>query len=223
MTRPVVPSCWVISPLYPCPGVVSFADAALWSHTVAACTSADASVTHKHALKICKPSCVPRTTKPFFIPMVHSSPGAVRHMAAPELPSQEGKARSHGTCGSTRAHLIKEARSRVEGYVAAPELTSARRQGPGPRDTWWRWSPPLQGGEVWGRRTRGNIGAHLPKEARSGAEGYMTVPELASARRRRPRPRDMWWHQSPPLQGGVVRSYSLCGSVLMHVLLLVLT
>jgi hypothetical protein len=33
----------------------------------------------------------------------------------------------------------------------------------------------------------------------------------------------MWWLRSPPLQGGVVRSYSLRGSAWMHALLLVLT
>jgi hypothetical protein len=32
-----------------------------------------------------------------------------------------------------------------------------------------------------------------------------------------------WWLQSPPLQGGVVQSYSLRGSTWMHALLLVLT
>jgi hypothetical protein len=88
-------------------------------------------------------------------------------MAAPELPYQEGRAQSHGTCDSTGVHLVKEARVGAEGHVAVPELTSARRRGPGLWDTWWHWSPPLQ--------------------------------------------------------EGVVRSYNLCGSTWMHVLLLVLT
>jgi hypothetical protein len=30
---------------------------------------------------------VPRTAKPFFIPVVHSLPEAVEHVTAPELPS----------------------------------------------------------------------------------------------------------------------------------------
>jgi hypothetical protein len=79
---------------------------------------------------------VPRAAKPLFIPMVHSPPGAMGHVAELELPSQEGRAQSCGTRGSTEPHLVKEARSRAEGRVAAPELTSARRQGPEPRDTW---------------------------------------------------------------------------------------
>jgi hypothetical protein len=32
-------------------------------------------------------SCVLRAAKPFFIPVVHSPVGAVRHVAAPEVPS----------------------------------------------------------------------------------------------------------------------------------------
>jgi hypothetical protein len=96
-------------------------------HTVAACTSVDASVMHERALKTREPRCMPRAAKPLFIPVVHNPPGAVGHMAAPKIPSQEGRARSHGTRVSTRAHLIKEARSKAEGHVAAPELTSVRR------------------------------------------------------------------------------------------------
>jgi hypothetical protein len=45
----------------------------------------------------------------------------------PELPSQEGRAPNCGTHGSTGAHLVNEARTGAEGYVAAPELSSARR------------------------------------------------------------------------------------------------
>jgi hypothetical protein len=33
----------------------------------------------------------------------------------------------------------------------------------------------------------------------------------------------MWRLRSPPLQGGVVLSYNLCGSAWMHALLLILT
>jgi hypothetical protein len=103
--------------------------------TVAVCTSAGTSVMHERALETCEPSCVPRAAKHFFIPVVHNSTGAVGHVTAPELPSQEGRAPSRGTCGSTGAHLSKEARSRAEGHMAAPELTSARRQGSGPWNT----------------------------------------------------------------------------------------
>jgi hypothetical protein len=61
-------------------------------------------------------------------------------MVAPELPSQEGRARSPGTCGSAGAHLSKEVRLDAEEHVAAPELTSVRMRGPGPWDTWQLWS-----------------------------------------------------------------------------------
>jgi hypothetical protein len=42
-------------------------------------------------------------------------------------PQQGGKVRGHGTRGITESHLCREVRSRTEGHVAAPELTSARR------------------------------------------------------------------------------------------------
>jgi hypothetical protein len=131
--------------------------------------------------------------KSFFILMVHSPPGAVGHVAAPELPSQEGKARSHGTCGSTRAHLVggkvqswgtrgstgahlsKEVRYGVMGHMAAPEPTSVGRWGSELRDTWWRRSSPQQGGEVWGRGTRGDVRAHLCREVWSKATTYVVA------------------------------------------------
>jgi hypothetical protein len=47
----------------------------------------------------------------------------VGHVVAPELPSQEGRAQSHGIRDGTGAHLSKEVRFRAEGHVAAPELT----------------------------------------------------------------------------------------------------
>jgi hypothetical protein len=87
---------------------------------------------HECALKTCEPSYVPRTAKLFFIPVVHSLLGAVGHVAAPELHSQKGRAPSHGTRGSTGAHLVNEVRSEAEGHVAVPELSSARRRGLGP-------------------------------------------------------------------------------------------
>jgi hypothetical protein len=101
--------------------------------------------------------------------------GAKEHVAAPELFSQGGRAQSHGTCGSARALLGKQARSRAEKHVVAPELNSARRRGPGPRDTWQHRSSPQQGGEVWGRRTHGGSGAHLCREVWSKAIACMVV------------------------------------------------
>jgi hypothetical protein len=122
---------------------------------------------HERALKTREPSCVPKAVKPFFILVVHSPLGVVGYVVAPELSPRGSRVRSHGTRGSAGDHLSREARSGVEGHVATSELSSARRRGPGLRDTWWR--------------------------------------------------------RSPPLQGGVVRSYSVCDSACMHDLLLVLT
>jgi hypothetical protein len=70
---------------------------------------------------------VPRAAKPFFIHLDHSPPGAVGHVVAPELPSQEGRARSRETHGGIGAHLSKEVRSEAVEHVAALELTSTRR------------------------------------------------------------------------------------------------
>jgi hypothetical protein len=86
-------------------------------------------------LETCEPSCVPGAARPFFIHVVNSPLGAVRYVAAPKLSSRRGRARSHGTRGSTEAHLVREARSGAEGHVAAPELTLLGRQGPELRDT----------------------------------------------------------------------------------------
>jgi hypothetical protein len=116
--------------------------------------------------------------EPFFIPVVHSLLGAVGHVAASELPSQEGRTRSHGTRGSTGAHLSKEARSGAEGHMIALELTSARKRGPGPRDTWQHWSLPLQGGvDTWQHQSS------PLKKAEPGAKRHMVASEPTSARR----------------------------------------
>jgi hypothetical protein len=104
-----------------------------------------ASVTHDRALETCELSCVSGAARSFFILTVHSPLGTVGYVAAPELCSREGRARSHGTCGSVGAHLDREARSGAEEHVAVPELNSARRQGPG---------------------SHGSTGAHLGRKAR---------------------------------------------------------
>jgi hypothetical protein len=85
---------------------------------------------------------VTRAANHFFIHVVHSPLGVVRHVAAPELPSQKDRAPSCGTHGSIGVYLVKEVRFEVEGHMAAPELTSARRRGPEPWDTWQRRSSP---------------------------------------------------------------------------------
>jgi hypothetical protein len=61
--------------------------------------------------------------------------------------------------------------------VAAPELTSTRWRGPGPRDTWQHRSSPQQGGEVRGHGTRGSAEAHLCSEVWSEAIAYVAVRE----------------------------------------------
>jgi hypothetical protein len=60
---------------------------------------------HERALETCEPSRVHRATKPFFIHVVHCPLGAVGHMTALELPSQDGRAPSRGTHDSTGAPL----------------------------------------------------------------------------------------------------------------------
>jgi hypothetical protein len=156
---------------------------------------AGASITHERALETCKPSCVPRAARPFFIPVVHNPLGAMGYVAAPELSSRGGRARSHGTCGSGRAHLDREAMSGAKEHVAAPELNSARKRSLGPR---------------------GSTGAHLGRKVRSGAEEHVTTLELNSARRRGPGPRDTWQHRSPPRPEGKVRGYKTRGSTGAH-------
>jgi hypothetical protein len=67
--------------------------------------STAASVMHEHALETREPSYMTRAAKTFFIPVVHSPLEAVGHVIAPELPSQDGRARRHETHGSIGAHL----------------------------------------------------------------------------------------------------------------------
>jgi hypothetical protein len=140
-----------------------------------ACTFAGTSVMHEHALKTRESSCVPRAAKLFFIHVVHSLSGAMGHVTAPELPSQEGRARSPGTCDSAGAHLSKETRFGAAGHETALELTSVRRRGPKLKDMWWHWSSPQQGGEVRGHRTRGGSGAHLCREVWSEGTTYVAA------------------------------------------------
>jgi hypothetical protein len=79
---------------------------------------------HERALETREPSCVPRVAKTFFIPVAHSPSEAVGYVATLELPSQEGRAPSRGTHGSTGAHLDREERSGATWYVTACGCTS---------------------------------------------------------------------------------------------------
>jgi hypothetical protein len=126
-------------------------------------------------LETLEPSCVSRAAKPFIILVVHSPLGAMGHVGALKLPRRGGRARSHGTRGSTRTHLSKEARPGAKGHMAAPKLTLARRRGLGPWDTWQRQSPPWQEGENRGHETCGSTGAHLGREVRSGVTGHVVA------------------------------------------------
>jgi hypothetical protein len=60
---------------------------------------------------------VSRAAKHFFIPVVHSPLGGVGDVVALELSPRGSRARSHGTRGSARAHLGREARSGAEGHM----------------------------------------------------------------------------------------------------------
>jgi hypothetical protein len=104
-----------------------------------------------------------------------ASSGAEEHVAAPELSSRGGRARSYETRGSAGAHLSREARSGAEERVTAPELNSARRRGPVPQTMWQHRSSPQQGGVVRGRETRGGSGTHLYREVLSEATIYVTA------------------------------------------------
>jgi hypothetical protein len=67
-------------------------------------------------------------------------------------------------CGSTEVHLDREARSRAEKHVAAPELSSRRDR-------------------AQSHGTHGIVGAHLDREVRSGAEEHVATLEFNSVRR----------------------------------------
>jgi hypothetical protein len=59
---------------------------------------------------------------------------------------------------------------------------------------WQCQSSPQQGGEAQGHGTHGSAGAHLGKEARSGAAGHVTASEPTSARRQGPELQGMSQH-----------------------------
>jgi hypothetical protein len=118
---------------------------------------------------------VPGAAISFFIPVIHNPLGAVGYVEAPELSSRGGRAQSHGTCGSTGAHIVREARYGAEGHMVASELTLLGRQGSELRDMWQRWSSPQQGGEVRGRGIRGSAEAHLCREVWSEATVYVVA------------------------------------------------
>jgi hypothetical protein len=72
---------------------------------------------------------------------------------------------------------------RAAGHVAAPKPTSAGRCGPETLDKWQHQSSLQLGGEAWSHFTRGSVGAHLSREARSGAIGHVAASEPISTGR----------------------------------------
>jgi hypothetical protein len=151
---------------------------------------------HKHALKTRESSCVRRAAKPFFIPVVHNPLGIVGHMAAPELPSQEGRAPSHGTHGNTRALL-------------------SGRQSPKPWNTWQHRSSPLRKAEP---RAMGHVVApKLPsQEGRARSRGTRGSTEAHISGRRGLEPRDKWQYWSSPQHGGEVQGRGTHGGTEAH-------
>jgi hypothetical protein len=55
-----------------------------------------------------------------------------------------------------------------------------------PRGTWWLRSSPQSGGKVWSYWTCGSAGAHLGREAGSGAVGHVAASEPTSTERQSP-------------------------------------
>jgi hypothetical protein len=114
-------------------------------------------------------------------PLRKAEPRAVGHVAAPELLSQEGRAQSCGTRGSTGAHLIKEARTGAEGTrdSAGAHLSKEARYGAVKHMV----APELPSQE--GRNRSGGIydsaRSHFRKEARSRAAGHVVVLKHTSA------------------------------------------
>jgi hypothetical protein len=159
---------------------------------------AGALVTRDRVLNTCEPSCVPGAARPFIIPVVHSLLGAVEYVAAPEPTSVGRRGSELRNTWQRRSSPLGEAESRAMGHVTASEPTSTGRRGPKLRNVWRRRSSTQQGDEARGHGSHDSTGPHL-------------------------RPQDTWRLRSPPLQEGVVRSYSLRGSAWMHALLLVLT
>jgi hypothetical protein len=119
------------------------------------------------------------------------------HVAASELPSQEGRALSRGTRGSTGAPL-------------------SGRQNTEPWDTWQCRSSPQQGGEVWDRETRGGAGGHLCREVRSGAGGPWQRRSSPQQGGEVQGHRTHAWRRSSPQQGGEVQGCETHGGAEAH-------
>jgi hypothetical protein len=78
---------------------------------------------------------------------------------------------------------LGEAEPGAMGHVAVPEPTSTGRRCPELRNVWQRRSSTQQVDEARGHGPRGSTGAHLSKEVRSEATGYMAAQKPTSAER----------------------------------------
>jgi hypothetical protein len=124
---------------------------------------------------------------------------------------------AHTSCMPCQArvrwkHACLAAQAGVLGFSLCLRPAAQRE----PPDTWQRWSPSPLGGEVRSHMTRGSVGAHLSREARSGAVGHVAAPEPTSAERRGLEPEDTWQHRSPPQLGGEVQCCWTRGSAGAH-------
>jgi hypothetical protein len=60
---------------------------------------------------------VPRTTKSFFIYVVHRPLVAVGDVTTPEFSPQRSRAQNYGTCENVGAHLNRRVMFETEGHV----------------------------------------------------------------------------------------------------------
>jgi hypothetical protein len=103
-------------------------------------------------------------------------------------PSEKGvRVQSRGARRGPETLLNREAGSGAAGNVAAPDPSRAGMQGPEPRGTWPRRSPPEQGGMVQSHGARGSAGALMSREAGSGATGHMVASEPSRVGRQCPK------------------------------------
>jgi hypothetical protein len=154
---------WSIGPMLQC--VHMFAHLAGFNgatclHILQWLSGEGAFVMCKHALGTRKPSCMPRPTKPFFIPEARGPQRAVGHMVAPE-PSQVGR---------------RSPKPRGTWQCRSPSSREGR-QGTEPWGTWQGQTPLEQGGGVQSYGTRGSAGALPSREVRSRAVGHMVESE----------------------------------------------
>jgi hypothetical protein len=152
-----------------------------------------------YALETREPSYIGWPSRSFFIyrrPTGHWKPWDAWLHRDPPWPG--GRVWSHRTRGKGRVHLSQQVRSRAIAHTAAPEPSPTGRWGPVPWDTRQHQSPPWLEGRVQTCRTHDSTGAHLSREARSGAIGHVAPPEPSPIGRCGLVPWDTWQHRSPP-------------------------